>query len=740
MISEIRERMKDTTPSMDQIIQALSTNDDVFLSLIREDGTIESANTTMMEDLKSESSPLIPGNFFDLVHPLHHNIFKQAIRDAGSGNQSGNIELYIKNGVYHPMKWQVSSLQDGNVCDKTYLCIGYKILDDDRLYRFNRVVRNHYQLIMEGLGGMILHDQRGELIAANQNAAVIFNTTLESLYKLTDVEQLWNNQWCITDENGVSVPFENAPFRKALQTGLPQKQTLIIQLENGEHRWILFNSLALPEEETKGQFSVISNLIDVTLERQLARQLTAQEALVNSFLQETPQLAWVVDEESYLFFASNSFCRYFHTTEKECLGKKVTDVVPESVTQAVYKNHLEVFETGKSVEVSEKIKWADGSQFIAHLNIFPINGINGKKLVGGQAVITPDKSGLEKDLHSAHERLLHLSRATSDAIWEWDMQTGQIFRNEKLMEMIGYTFDNSKGLSWWLRRIHPDDRNRVADKVKEATDHCQQSWDDEYRFKCADGNYKIVRDKGFVVYENGLPVKMIGSLHDISELKGLEDNLVAARSLQQKEITETVIRVQEKERTRIGYELHDNVNQVLSTAVLFLDMLKTDNKEQRQTKQKTTVYLKIAVEEIRKLSKELVTPKLKEEKLTDSIHILINDIQLAGALKIEFTHDVESNVLSEAKKIALFRIVQEQLKNILKHSAADRTQIFLHSTQGVTELIIEDNGKGFNSQQVHSGIGLSNIRERILFYNGDVNIITSPGKGCKLIVSIPSAD
>ena len=66
------------------------------------------------------------------------------------------------------------------------------------------------------------------------------------------------------------------------------------------------------------------------------------------------------------------------------------------------------------------------------------------------------------------------------------MQTGQIFRNETLMEMIGYQQDNSKGLSWWLRRIHPEDRNRLADKIKEATDNVQQSWQDQYRFKCAD--------------------------------------------------------------------------------------------------------------------------------------------------------------------------------------------------------------------------------------------------------------
>ncbi len=721
--------MKETT-------QAIVAGTNTFRVHIYEDGMIARANPAMVSKLHLND----PSNFFDLIHPFHLNILKEAIHDVKTGSRHGDIEIYIKNGFYHPMKWRISCDEENKDPQKTFLCVGYDILDHERLNRFNQLIKKHYQLIIEGLSGVLFHDRDGQLIAANQKAAGIFNTTLERLYQITNAEELWNNQWEITDESGNKVFFKDAPFKKALCTGQPQKQTLIIKLANGELRYILFNSQAMPEDEADDQFTVITNLIDVTLERQLVRQLTDQEALISSFLKQTPHLAWVVDEEAVLFFASSAFCRYFGVTEKECIGKRITDIVPDPVTQTVYKKHLEVFAHGQAVETMEKIRWADGSQFIAHINIFLIQNVNGKKLAGGQAVIMPDKSRLEKDLHLAHERLLNLSRATSDAIWEWDMQTGQIFRNETLMEMIGYGLDNSKGLSWWLRRIHAEDRNRVADKVKEATDNCHQSWEDEYRFKCADGNYKHVQDKGFVVYENGLPVKMIGSLQDVSALKDLQNKLADVRLLQQKEISETVIRVQEKERTSIGHELHDNVNQVLSTAMLFLDMMNTDNKEQQQLKQKTNDYLKIAVEEIRKLSKELVTPRLKDEKLTDSIQLMIDDIKIAGPVNIQFKHDEDSNGLSGGKKLALFRIVQEQLKNVLKHSDAKIVKIFLHTQNETTELIIEDNGKGFNSQMAHKGIGLSNIRERTLFYNGDMTIITSPGKGCRLMVSMPSGD
>ena len=82
--------------------------------------------------------------------------------------------------------------------------------------------------------------------------------------------------------------------------------------------------------------------------------------------------------------------------------------------------------------------------------------------------------------------------------------------------------------------------------------------------------------------------------------------------------------------------------------------------------------------------------------------------------------------------------MQEQLKNIIKHSQASKVDIYLENKEGNTQLIVKDNGIGFDASQTHRGIGLSNIYERVRFYNGSVDIQTAPGKGCTLIVTIPS--
>jgi signal transduction histidine kinase len=116
---------------------------------------------------------------------------------------------------------------------------------------------------------------------------------------------------------------------------------------------------------------------------------------------------------------------------------------------------------------------------------------------------------------------------------------------------------------------------------------------------------------------------------------------------------------------------------------------------------------------------------------------MIADIQLAGKLKISFTHDIRDELLSSGKKITLFRILQEQLKNIIKHSRATITQIFLQDKEDHVTLMIKDNGIRFNAQKTRQEIGLSNIEERAAFYNGTIDIETSPGKGCILTVTIP---
>jgi PAS domain S-box-containing protein len=710
----------------------------IFLSLMDEEGNILSANANMVRELEFKNPKVTRINFFNIIHPANVIEFKKLILTAANEAVPQTMELYIRNGYYHPMKWEVNFLENERDDVKKFLCVGYKLIDEERLEKFHQLGAKNYQLIFERLNaGILFQDAEGEFIAANQKAADIFQVSLERLYQLQNIKHLWNTTWNITTEKGESVSFDETPFMKALQTGSLQKDTLVIRLKNGDKRWVLFDSQPLFEHNQPAPFSVVSNIIDVTKEKKLSLELEELDAIHMAFMDRTPNLAWIVDEEANLVLASRSFYKYYNIDSKNAFGKKITDLIPGAVAKALYEKHVQVLKTGVPIDTEEKIMLADGTNLIFHITIFTIEGLSGKKLLGGHAVNLADKYLVEKQLREANDRLLNFNRAANNAIWEWDMQTGKIFRNENLLDMIGYPAEETKGLSWWFRRIHPDDRDKVSDKIKETTDLNKISWQDEYRFKCADGTYKHINDRGFIIYENGLPVKMIGSLQDITDLKHLKDQLMEEKLQRQREISETVIRVQEKERRRIGQELHDNVNQILTTVRLFVEMLTPANNDELDIKKKSIEYVLTAIEEIRKLSRELAVPELKDRSLVETIRKLVDDINIANAIKVKFVHDSECDLLSPGKKVTLFRILQEQMKNILKYSKAKEVTVYLDCKTTEAQLIVQDNGIGFDATQTKTGVGLSSIYDRTNFYNGTVSLDTAPGKGCTLTVKIP---
>jgi PAS domain S-box-containing protein len=129
-----------------------------------------------------------------------------------------------------------------------------------------------------------------------------------------------------------------------------------------------------------------------------------------NFLQQTNQLAWILDNEGTLLFASRAFYKYFDLEEKECINRNVMETIPITVTHSLYELHNRVLTTGKPVESTQQIKLADGTNLICFMNLFSLGSFNGKKLIGGHAIRLPDTNELEKKYHLAQERLLTLNR------------------------------------------------------------------------------------------------------------------------------------------------------------------------------------------------------------------------------------------------------------------------------------------------------------------------------------------
>jgi PAS domain S-box-containing protein len=414
------------------------------------------------------------------------------------------------------------------------------------------------------------------------------------------------------------------------------------------------------------------------------------------------------------------------------------EVIPPYFVNIFEKEHRDVLATGIAHKKVHKHALADGTTMYFLVHIFPVPNNSNKKLLGGEATDITVGYNVHEEIANANERLIRLTQVTTEAIWEWDLQTDQFFRSKALLDLIGSNEKETKQFAWWRNRIHPDDKSRIELSVNRLLHNKQSSWHFEYRFKRIDGTYRTLRDRGIVVYENGKPVKFIGSILDLTEIKGLENQLLQEKIKHQKEIAKSIIDTQEKERTRIGQELHDNINQLLLVAKLYMGLLKPSEAGNKVIAKKVVESLDMAIADIQAISREMVLPKLKEKTLANSITELVKDVKVTCRFKIKFLYDKQaSEDISEGKKVALYRIVQEQLKNTIQYSKAANVSIQLIDNPHTVELIVQDDGIGFDPLKKTKGIGLSNIYDRTLLYNGKVELQSSPGNGCRLKVSIP---
>ena len=219
-----------------------------------------------------------------------------------------------------------------------------------------------------------------------------------------------------------------------------------------------------------------------------------------------------------------------------------------------------------------------------------------------------------------------------------------------------------------------------------------------------------------------------------------EVELTRQRDMQQKLIMETSIQVQEKEREQIGKELHDNINQILAAAKLYLDIAsKDDDMETRlEALEKSQRNLNLAMEEIRQLSQTLVAPSLGGVGLDQALRKLLENFPLSASLKLDLdTSAYGEDIADDGIKLTCYRIAQVQLNNIIKHAHAKNAWVELSRIPGRFTLKIKDDGIGFDPTKKSGGIGLRNIRNRVSFYNGTVHVDSAPGKGCTLTINIP---
>ena len=353
--------------------------------------------------------------------------------------------------------------------------------------------------------------------------------------------------------------------------------------------------------------------------------------------------------------------------------------------------------------------------------------------------ITQQKTA-EAELKLSNERYRLVSKAmTNEAIWDYDIIGNAITRSEGFMHLFGYTnLKDDASMGFWEEHLHPDDKKRASESIRLFLQQTEShNWQCEYRFRKQDGSYANIIDRGYMILDKeSHPVRVVGAMEDISDRVKLEEELILEERNRQKQIAQAAVDAQEKERADIGKELHDNVSQMLTTTRLLLDLVQ--KKYQDQMLEQCTKNVNEIIREIRNVSRSLVPSNIDDVGLVAAMNDLFAIIRMTNVLEIEFYSDPEiENLLSVNSKLTLYRIVQENVNNVIKHANAKSVVVELFSEKDNVDLIMTDDGKGFEYESVKKGLGLKNMMSRAEMLGGAVSLKSKPGDGCKLTVSIP---
>jgi PAS domain S-box-containing protein len=362
-----------------------------------------------------------------------------------------------------------------------------------------------------------------------------------------------------------------------------------------------------------------------------------------------------------------------------------------------------------------------------------------QKLVAGDIIIAQSKSdSMQAD---NLDWIKSITGTTYDVIWSWDMVPDLISFGTSYEKVFGYPLPKHKiSFSEWIKFFQPAERNDLSRRMETVLKSEKKKWNFSFPFLCPDGasgrvtiRSNILRDQG------GKAIRMIGVIHDVSNIQRLE-GLQRATRTKERHAIEAIVEAKEMERSDIGKELHDNVNQLLVASILYLSMARKDLKNGDIYLRHSLEYTRTAIEEIRKLSKGLTEVGHKDFNLLEAIGRLSRDTMETTVIKINCTLDKRLEEMSVKFKLNMFRILQEQLNNIVRHARASAVQIVLASVGKRILFTISDDGVGFDSAQKSTGIGISNIISRATLYNGKAEFITEPGKGCQLALCFPKGN
>ena len=497
--------------------------------------------------------------------------------------------------------------------------------------------------------------------------------------------------------------------------------------KQGEYRWFAARGQAIWDEEGN-LLRMAGSLRDVNEAHRVADALHASEEKWRSLVENAPDEILLVDPDGTVRFVTRPW--HGQPTE-QVVGKTLWEcVLPEyrELIRRRFEQALRGDSTGRA-----ETSWIgpDGVRAWVASRFGPIQR---HKRIEAIIVITTDIT-VRKLAEQERQEVFSLVENSGDFIARLTPDGRVQYVNPAGCELIGLTVEQAKTTPW-IEFYAPDYRDSFLEAILPSV-QATGRWAGEIQFRRFDSEQPIdVHQKIFVVHEpqSGLPLTLGTITRDISERRRADAALSRERESLRRQLD-----LQERERQLTAYEIHDGLAQEMTGALMHLEAF--------QHQLPATIehaefdvgigLLREAVNEARRLISGLRPPVLDELGIVSAIEYLLNEAR-GDVPDIEFVHRTTFGRLAPPLESAIFRIVQEALTNIRRHSGSRRARIELLEHGHWLRLRVRDWGRGFVPPAVNGGhFGLQGIRQRARLLGTAVVIDSAPGNGTSIVVDFP---
>ena len=452
----------------------------------------------------------------------------------------------------------------------------------------------------------------------------------------------------------------------------------------------------------------------------------------------------LTDEDGKILLVNDSFCKIFQMEKDQLIGKPFSIVYAQTEQEAALKSYQRDIRNDeiKTFFERENTLWNGRLAWFEFSNSF-LTLPDEHKITLSIIKDISERKKSEIELRESESKFKMLFNSANDAVFVTQLSNEKSYGdfievNEVACTRLGYTKDEFLQLSpsAIISQKSINDFNFNMDRLLREG---HVIYDLVHRAK--DKKLIPVEINSHLFLYNEMPT-VLSIARDITERKQAEEKLKRTSKLL-RELATHLQSVREEERTMIAQEIHDELGQVLTALKIQISLLANKlNKNQQALKEKINSLsdmIDASVESVQKISSKLRPGILDELGLIAAIEWQAEDFEKLTNIKCSLSLPKAEIVLEKNKSTAIFRIFQEALTNIARHSQATKTSISLFNHQSNIYLEILDNGKGITQEQIRDfkSLGIHGMEERAMVFGGQVYIEGIAGKGTTVKVEIP---